>query len=123
MPNPSIAAYKSTSIQSASPGQLVIALYDGAVAAVSIAYEAHLAGAIEARGLHIDKAQAIIAELISSLNFDVDSELCERLFNIYLYISRRLFDAVLHDTPDALLEARKLLSQLRSAWAQAGDGA
>ncbi len=118
MPNPALAAYKNTSIHSASPGQLVIALYDGAVAAAARAYEAHLVGDIEARGLNIDKAQAIIAELISSLDFDVDSELCERLFNIYLYISRRLFDAVLHNTPEGLLEACKLLKELRAAWAQ-----
>jgi len=118
MSDSALTAYKKTSIQSASPVQLVIALYDGAVAAVTKAHEAHLAGDIETRGLNIDKAQAIIAQLISSLNFEADSLLCERFLSIYSYISRRLFDTVLQHAPDAFPEVCKLLNELRSAWAQ-----
>ena len=117
--NPGLAAYKRSSVRSASPGQLVLALYDAAIASVARAAEADVAGDLETRGIHIDKAQAIIAELISSLSTSVDSPLPHSLFRIYNYVSHRIVDAALRNGTEALLEVKELLTSLRSAWAEA----
>lgn len=97
----------------------MLALYDAAIASVARAAEADTAGDFETRGRDIDRAQAIIGELISSLNMSVDPHLPHSLFRIYNYLSRRLADATLHNGLQALQEVGRLLNDLRSAWAEA----
>jgi flagellar protein FliS len=117
--DPRLAAYHKTSVRSASPSQLLLALYDAAIAALTRAADADAARDLETRGLELDKAQAIIGELIASLNTSVPSPLPDLLARVYCYMSRQLADACLHGGAPPLLKVRHLLSELRSAWAQA----
>lgn len=113
--HPALAAYTKTRICSASPGQLVVTLYDAAIAALT---QAITAEDLQTRGSNIDKVHAIFNELIASLNFRVESELPRELFRIYNYLSNRLIDASICDDTSALEEIRNLLMTLRSAWAE-----
>ena len=117
--NPALSAYSTTNIRSASPEQLVVALYDAVIAAIAKAERATASGDLERRGLAIDRTQAILGELIGSLNTNIDSPLPHRLFRVYSYLSARLVDAALEGGTDGLTEIRRLLESLRSAWARA----
>jgi flagellar protein FliS len=65
------------------------------------------------------KAQALIMELICSLNHSVNPPLAANLDRIYRYCYDRLTKANIDDDISALLEVEKTLSELREAWIEA----
>ena len=67
---------------------------------------------------NIVKSQDIIAELTSSLNMDI-GDISQRLFSIYMYINNKLIEANIKKDEKPLLEAKKYLVDLRSAWEKA----
>lgn len=114
-------AYASIGVQtgvvSASPPQLILMLYDGALAAIASAQQHLRLKNIAAKGEAISKAISIIDDgLKASLDLGVGGELAKNLSDLYLYVARRLLHANLRNDLAALEEAHQLLLQLRSAW-------
>src|SRR3954453_13800030 len=90
--------YRANAILTASPGQLVLMLYDGALKALNLAREGFDRPAedprrIEAINAHLLKAQAIIGELQSGLNMEAGGEFARTMHRLYDYHNRRLFEA------------------------------
>lgn len=114
-------AYQNVGIESivdsASPVQLVLMLFGGAIAAIASA-EHHLnLKNIAAKGKAISQAISIIdGGLRASLDLNVGGELATNLSELYQYMARRLLYANLKDDPAVLEEVRQLLQQLRGAW-------
>jgi len=114
-------AYQNVGIESivdsASPVQLVLMLFGGAIAAIAAA-EHHLQlKNIPAKGKAISHAISIIdGGLRASLDPNVGGELTQNLSALYQYMARRLLHANLEDDSAALEEVRQLLLQLRGAW-------
>jgi flagellar protein FliS len=75
--------------------------------------------AYEQQNTSIIKAQRLLLELISTLNTQVDPDFSHRLTLLYEYMFNRLIEANVSDDVDALREVERLLSDLRTAWAQA----
>jgi flagellar protein FliS len=124
--------YRSNAVLTASPGQLVLMLYDGALKALAIARDAMGRPERDFQRLTIInqqllKAQAIVAELQSGLNFEAGGELAKRLNSLYAYYNRRLFEANLRKQVGPVIEVEKLIGDLRSGWAEMltkqGEGA
>ena len=120
-----LSAYVRTGIESAipeaDPHQLVMMLFDGALAAIADARLNMIRGQIPARGKAISKAMSIIDQgLKCSLDMKRGGELAERLHALYEYICEKLFDANVKGKPEALDEPAKLLGELQDAWAQIG---
>ncbi len=116
-----IKAYASigveTGVVSASPHQLILMLYEGAITAVSTAQKEMRLKNVEARGHAASKAISIIRDGLSvALQPNVGGELAKNLSDLYQYMEHRLFEANLNNDPDALEEVRKLLLQLKGAW-------
>ena len=110
-------------VESASPHQLILMLFDGAIAAVSLARIHMNAGEIEQKGLAISKAISLISSgLRASLDVESGGELAERLAALYDYIAERLLFANLKNSLAAMEEASELLTGLRDAWAQISPG-
>ena len=89
-------AYLRDAILTATPEQLQLMLYDGA-----IRFCLHARDAIERKDFEesfnkLTRAQNIILEMQNGLNYDVNRELCERVSSIYSFLYRRLVDANLH---------------------------
>lgn len=111
-------AYRRQQVETASPLQLIVMLYDGAIR--------HCRGAelaIEQQDRqrareHLLKAQDIVAELLASLDMEKGGELAASLAQLYGYIHARLVAANVQQDAAAAREARRLLSGLREAWAQ-----
>ena len=114
-------AYRNVSVESivdsASPQQLVLMLFGGAIAAIAAAQQHMRLNNIAAKGEAISKAISIIdSGLRASLDLSVGGELAQNLSELYQYMGRRLLHANLKNDPAALEEVRQLLQQLLGAW-------
>ncbi len=114
-------AYKDSSVLSASPEQLVVMLYDGALRFLTRAAMAMRAGQAPAAGIPLRRAQAIIDELLATLDLSA-GELAERLQSIYVFCTRLLVEAQLEADPEKLDKVCELLRELREAWAEIAAG-
>lgn len=110
------AQYRSTSIQTAPPDQLLLMLYDGAIRFVEQAKSEMGAG--QNPGQAIGRAQEIMLELSSSLS-ESQNELTQHLDQLYHYFVQRLFHAQFYRDAGALDEVVGHLRLLREAWAAA----
>jgi flagellar protein FliS len=115
--------YRVNAVLTASPGQLVLMLYDGALKAMAIALDAFTRPENDQRRIEIInnellKAQAIIHELQSGLNFEAGGEFAHTMNRLYEYHKRRLFEANLRKKTEPVIEVEKLVRELREAWAE-----
>lgn len=115
------SAYAQQATSTASPEQLVAMLYDGALARVEAARVALLATPVDASAAHValGKAQAILDELIATLDHERGGAIASSLAGLYRYCNARLVDANVRKQVAPLDEVTGLLSDLRSAWEQA----
>ena len=86
--NPS-AAYRQQSVMTASPGQLVVMLYDGALRFLLQASTAMRAGDQFGCDAKLRRAEAIIDELHVVLDKERGGEIASRLEGIYVFCKRR----------------------------------
>jgi flagellar secretion chaperone FliS len=120
-------SYRQISTQTASPGQLVVMLYDGAIKFL----ERALAGfdfedPLEFNSTisnNIVRAQQILSELNGSLDMERGGQLSDTLRQLYFYIDTRLTQSNLSKTRDGIMEALKHLTVLRDAWREMMSGA
>jgi flagellar protein FliS len=114
--------YRATSILTASPGQLVLMLYDGALKAMALSREAFAANEdprrIETINTQLMKAQAILAELQNGLNMEAGGEFARTMHRLYDYHNRRLLEANIRKQVEPVIEVERLVRDLRDAWAQ-----
>src|SRR2546421_4413979 len=107
MTNPALRArYMSTSVTTASPGQLLVMLYDRLVIDLTRAEEALLAGDRTAGSAQLLHAQDIIVELRSTLNVDV-WEGGPGLAQLYDFLLRELIRANVRADAGVAASARR----------------
>ncbi len=115
-------SYHVVATQTASPGHLILMLFDGALRFLEQAKlgfnESDPAIMNEAIHNNIQRAQAIINELNCSLNLQDGGELAQTLRRLYEYFDHRLFEANLHKEQTGINEVITRISTLRDAWAQ-----
>lgn len=110
--------YQQIRIQTATPGQLIQMLFDGAVRFMTQGLEAMIAGKIEETNRCLVRAQRIVAELQVSLDLERGGEIAANLNQIYDYIYRQLVDANVNTLPDKVKESLKLIGELKEAWTE-----
>lgn len=108
-----------TAVNGASPHQLVMLLFDGAIAAVLQARHAIATGDQDTKRSTITKAMRIIDEgLKASLETHGDPSLTANLGALYEHMVSRLFQANLKSADEPLEEVARLLGDLRATWAE-----
>jgi flagellar secretion chaperone FliS len=121
-PNNPWGSYRQVATQTASPGQLVLMLFDGAVRFLDRALEGFkLEDPAEFNATinnNILRAQDIIRELNHSLNMEVGGELAVTLRRLYQYFDERLSEANMRKQPDDIRVVIRLLGELRGSWAE-----
>ena len=111
--------YQAQSVLSASAGQLILMLYDGALRFLGCARDAlETPKRIENINTNIITAQNIIAELQSCLNLDAGGDHAKNLDRLYDYYLRRLLEANLKKQLAPLVEVERLVRILRDGWAE-----
>jgi flagellar secretion chaperone FliS len=111
-------AYYQTQIQSQSPLELVVMLYDGALRFLQVAADATRRNDLVAKRDGMSRSMAILSELQNTLNLQEGGEVALSLDRLYTYITGRLLDANVKKDPAPIDEAIRLLRPLRDAWAQ-----
>lgn len=115
-------SYKAQSVQTASPGKLVLMLFDGylrfTTAAKNSFNEDDLTKKNEGINNNLIRAQNIVTELQSSLDMSVPGELPGTLYRLYDYVLHQLQQANLQKKPEPIDEADKVINELREAWAE-----
>src|SRR5437879_5517479 len=108
--NPQAAQnYLRTKVLTATPEQLQLMLYDGAIRFADQARPALLKQDFEGSYNAISRAQKIIAELSASLKHDVAPELCGKLSALYNFVYRKLIEANIDHTLAPVEDALEIL--------------
>jgi flagellar secretion chaperone FliS len=113
---PAPNAYRSNAIMTASPGQLVVMLYDGAR---RFLYQASVAMTDKQPAVahqKLSRAEDIVRHLRSTLDFEQGGEISDRLMAIYTFSLRQMSEARFEQDPAKLNAVDGLLSQLRESW-------
>jgi flagellar protein FliS len=106
--------YRQTSIQTASPEQLVLMLYDGIVRFLEQSKQALLDGKDVAEP--IGRAQDIIVELLSSLNREAGGDVATNLARLYDFWLQWLFQAQLKKNTQKIDEVLGMVREIREGW-------
>jgi flagellar secretion chaperone FliS len=117
--NTPLDAYRQVQIKTANQGRLILMLYDGAIRSIDMALDAlpEKQRRYELVNTSIIKAQDIVGELMASLDFERGGDLARNLFALYVYMNRQLLEANLRKIDKPLADVRRMLADLRSAWA------
>ena len=111
-------AYKQQSILTATPGQLVVMLYDGCLRFLHQAAHAMRGGDMAETNARLIRAEAIIDELHVTLDKDRGGEIASRLEGIYVFCKRHLIEARIERDAGMIDKVSELLAELRDAWSQ-----
>ena len=114
LPNQAYAAYKDNKILTASPAELTLMLYEGAIKFCNVAIIAIEQNDIEKAHNNIRKTQRIIEEFRNTL--DHQYPVAEDFDRIYVYVLRRLFEANIKKDKEILEEVNTHLRSLRDTW-------
>lgn len=115
------AQYRTQSVTTASPAQLVAMLYQGALTAVAVAEQAMTGdGPGDAQLVHRElvRAQQIVTELTASLDHEQGGAIASNLAALYDFCWDRLVQANLRKDPALLPAVRHTLGDLSLAWAE-----
>lgn len=107
-------AYQNNAIQTASKGQLTLMLYNGCIKFIKQAMKDIEEHHFERKNTHIQKAQAIIQELM--LTLDRNTDISKQLLPLYEYIYFRLQEANIKNEKHSLEEALEFVIELRDMW-------
>lgn len=123
--NAAVKAYQTVGVEgktlNATPHQLILLLFEGAVQAVAKARLAMQRNDVKTKCEAISKAMAIIQDgLQLSLDRKAGGEIAENLNSLYDYMIDRLLTANLNNQPEVLDEVGRLLLELKGAWKEIG---
>lgn len=116
-----VSRYKQNQVMLSSPGEILLALYDGAIRFTRQAKVAIENRDPSVKGEKIGGVMAILAELTATLDHEQAPELCRQLEMLYDYLLERLQSASLNMTTEPLDEVITHLEKLRDTWAEAVD--
>ena len=108
------AAYSNSKIQTASPAELTLLLYEGAIKFANIALVAVEKKDIEKAHNNIMKVENIIIEFQSTL--DHKYPVAKDFDAVYNYLMQRLQEANLKKDPEILKEVLGQLRTMRDTW-------
>src|SRR3954468_20850955 len=109
-------SYQQNSVNTASPGELTLMLYNGCLKFIKQAKKAIADKNVEEKNANLIKAQNIIYEFMVTLNMDV--KVSSELMVMYDYLHRRLVEANVKSELTILDEVEGFVIELRDTWKQ-----
>lgn len=107
-------AYKQNSVNTATPAELTLMLYNGCLKFIKLAKIAMDENKIEQRNINLVKAQDVVQELMLTLNMDVD--ISKSMLQMYDYIHHRLIEANTKNSVEILTEVEEYIVEFRDTW-------
>lgn len=116
-----VSQYRTSQVNTASPAQVIVQFYDGALKFIRRGREALVNKDIPGKGVALSRAHAVVSELRLNLDMERAPELCAELDRLYLFVLECITDANIKCEPKILDGAIKVLEQLRSAWSEVAE--
>lgn len=113
LPN-AFAQYKNSKVLTASPAELTLMLYEGAIKFCNVAITAIEGREIQKAHINIIKAQKIVEHL--QVTLDMKYPVAKDFDRIYNYLLERLVDANIKKDKAAVMEVRDHLNNVRDTW-------
>jgi len=108
--------YNQVRTNTSTPGELLLALYDGLFRFLNGAKLCFEQGEkLRGREL-VAKARAVVSELLLALDYEASPELCMNLASVYDFCLSRLSDATRDAQPKPIEDSIRALTPLREAW-------
>ena len=113
LPN-AYSQYNNSKVLTASPAELTLMLYEGAIKFCNIAVIGLEQKDIEKAHINIIKVEKIIDYLRKTL--DMKYPVAQDFENIYVYLHQRLLEANAKKDPEILKEVKEHLNSVRDTW-------
>lgn len=114
MNNNPYAQYQNSRILTASPAELTLMLYDGAIKFGNMAIMGMKQKDIEKAHVNLKKVQRIVTEFRVTL--DMKYPVAQDFERIYVYLEKRMTEANLTKDPEIMEEVVAHLRSLRDTW-------
>lgn len=108
--------YQKSAVTGASPLQLIVMMYDGALRFMEAGRHAMAMRDLEKQNANLQKAQRIVLELMSCLDMKAGGEVAKNLFSLYSYVVDELVKANMSDDVAAIERSIRVMSDLRESW-------
>ncbi len=105
-------------VESASPHQLILMLFNGALEALVKAKASMERKDIETRTQQLNKANDIVLALQDYLDHEQGGEVAENLNALYDYIARGIATANRENNPEKIQELMNLILEVKQGWEQ-----
>lgn len=117
--NPYLKQYKTNQVQTATPEEVLILLYDGAIQFLIKAKDGIDKKNYEQVNNNLLACQKIIHEFINTLDMEQGGSIAENLKLLYEYFIKTLISANINKDMRKVNEVLKHLKTLRATWQQA----
>ncbi len=114
------ARYVDDAVTTASPGRLLVMLYDRLVLDLQRAETCQREGNKAGAGPHLVHAQEIVHELAATLDLEAWDG-ARQLMSVYMFLLTELMSANVAGDADRTAACRELVEPLRDAWFQAAQ--
>jgi len=115
--------YRETEVLTATPGQLVVLLYDHLLLSLRRARTAMDARDIEAQGVCLEKGRDVLTELLVTLDRDRGGEVASNLAALYSFLLGELVQVGIRGDVARLDRVSGMIGDLRDAFASASTSA
>jgi flagellar protein FliS len=115
MNNP-YTTYQNNSVNTSTPGELTLMLYNGCLKFIQQAKKAMEENNIEEKNMAVQKAQAIISELM--LTLDTSYQVSQNMLVLYEFANSRLIDGNIKNDSALFDEASSIMMEFRDTWKQ-----
>ena len=100
----------------ASPHQLMLMLFDGAIEAMSFTIGAIENNNFELRSKQNSRSITIINGMRECLDMETGGELADNLYSLYQYMTKELFKASYKNDADTIKNIQTMLKDIRGSW-------
>ena len=104
----------------ASPGKLIVLLYEGAVRFINSAINALDEKKLDVCNNSLIRAQDIITELALSINFDA-GDVASKMYSLYMFFNKQLLEANIRKDREIMVEVRDMIADILESWRQIAD--
>ncbi|HUU42828.1 MAG TPA: flagellar export chaperone FliS [Planctomycetota bacterium] len=111
--------YRRTQILTASPGELMLLLYNAAITCAEQARATMGRGQFDEAHVMLVKAENCVMELSSGLRREVHPELVGNLSRLFEFVFYKLFEGNVSHNTQCVDDAVNVLNVLRDAWTEA----
>ncbi len=114
--------YQQAQVVTADRGRLLMLMYEGALRFLTTAEAALASGELERFAIALGRAEAVIAELLHTLDFRQGGEIAKNLERLYRFMLDHLIEANLKKSPRHVAQVARVLEIIAGAYREALHG-